>query len=199
MNKIILATSNLGKIREIQPILKNNGFIVIPQMELGISDIEETGLSFVENALIKARHAAKITNLPTIADDSGLEVVALDGKPGIYSARYAGKAASSKQNIEKLLTEMSGKNDRKAFFRCAMVYLRNADDASPIICQSTWEGSVLFEPQGTEGFSYDPIFYVTTHHCSSAQLNIHEKNIISHRGKALSEMIKLLLLQRDFF
>lgn len=192
MNRIVLATSNPGKVKEIQPILKSYGLIAIPQTELAISDVEETGLSFVENALIKARHAAQLTNLPTIADDSGLEVVALNGRPGIYSARYAGKNASSEQNIEKLLKEMSEISNRKAFFRCALVYLKNANDVSPIICQSEWEGSILFEPQGIEGFSYDPIFYVPTHHCSSAQLNTNEKNIISHRGKALFEMMKLL-------
>lgn len=196
MRSIVLATSNIGKVKEIKPVLEEHGFHVIIQTELSVSDVPETGLSFVENALIKARHAAKSTGLPALADDSGLEVLTLNGAPGIYSARYAGEKATPEQNIKKLLSKMSGNADRKAFFHCAMVYLQNAHDATPLICQTKWEGDILFEPQGTKGFSYDPIFYVPTHQCSAAELTLQQKNIISHRGKALAKMIQLLSLSK---
>jgi XTP/dITP diphosphohydrolase len=185
---IVLASSNPGKIREIQAIFDNQR--LIPQSELAISDVEETGLSFVENAIIKARHASKYANLPAIADDSGLVVDALGGAPGVYSARYAGFAASDQANLEKLLTDMQNIPDeqRNARFICVMVLLRDHQDPMPLIAQGIWEGRILRQPIGDNGFGYDPVFWVQEHQCSSAQLPPALKNLISHRYLALSSL-----------
>jgi XTP/dITP diphosphohydrolase len=165
-----------------------------PQSEYGVVDAEETGLTFVENAIIKARNAARHTGLAAIADDSGIEVDALNGAPGIYSARYAGAGASDRANLEKLLHELRdvAETGRSARFQCLMVYLRHADDPTPLICQGTWEGSILFEPRGENGFGYDPVFYVPTHDCSSAELDADVKNSLSHRGQALRKLVAAL-------
>jgi XTP/dITP diphosphohydrolase len=192
--QVVLASSNPGKVREINRLLGDLGLNVHPQSEYGVADAEETGLTFVETAIIKARNAARHTGLAAIADDSGLEVDALNGAPGIYSARYAGAGASDRANLEKLLQELQGiaATGRSARFQCLMVYLRHADDPTPLICQGTWEGSILFEPRGENGFGYDPVFYVPTHDCSSAELDADVKNSLSHRGQALRQLAAAL-------
>jgi len=191
MKAIVLASSNPGKVREINQLLAGLDLQVQPQTEHGVPDIEETGLTFVENALLKARNAAQHTGLPAIADDSGIEVDALNGEPGIYSARYAGKDASDQANLEKLLTELGDlpAEKRTARFQCLMVYMRHAKDPTPLICQGTWEGRILFKPGGENGFGYDPVFYVPTHDCASAELAADVKNSLSHRGQALRKLL----------
>ncbi len=191
---IVLASSNPGKVREINQMLESLHLTVVPQSDFKVADAEETGLTFVENALIKARNAARHTNLPAIADDSGIEVDYLNGAPGIYSARYAGKGASDAQNLRKLLADLEGipEAERTARFQCLMVYLRHETDPTPIICQGTWEGRLLFAPRGANGFGYDPIFFVPTHNCSSAELPPEVKNKLSHRGQALRALVSAL-------
>ncbi len=192
--QIILASSNPGKVREINQMLAGLQLTVVPQSDFKVPDVEETGLSFVENALLKARHAAKHTNMPAIADDSGIEVDALHGAPGIYSARYASKDANDEQNLRLLLANLVGtpEAERTARFQCLMVYLRHEFDPTPIICQGTWEGHILLEPRGNNGFGYDPIFFVPTHNCSSAELPPDVKNKLSHRGQALRKLVEAL-------
>jgi XTP/dITP diphosphohydrolase len=194
MKKIVLASSNKGKVREINAILAQLDMQVLPQGEFNVPDIEETGLTFVENAILKARNAAAHTGLPAIADDSGLEVDYINGAPGIYSARFAGVDSSDEQNLQKLLHEMQGveDNQRSARFQCLLVYMRHEKDPTPIICQGTWEGRILHEPAGANGFGYDPVFYVPERDCSSAQLPAEEKNRLSHRGKALNNLLVAL-------
>lgn len=189
--RIVLASGNPGKLREISQLLEGTPVRIIRQSDFNITDIEETGLTFVENAILKARHASHISGLPTIADDSGLEVDSLNGAPGIYSSRYAGVDASDEENLNKLLADLAGVPEfrRSACFHCVMVYLAHADDPTPIICQGTWEGHILFAPRGTNGFGYDPIFHVPTHHCSSAELPAKVKNALSHRGQALQQLV----------
>ena len=191
MKKIVLATGNKGKIKEIIHAFSSYSVTLFPQYELGIKEIPETGLSYADNAILKARNAANLTGLPAIGDDSGLEVEALNGEPGIYSARYAGDFATTQANINKLLLKMDGVIQRKARFICTIVYLSNSEDMIPIICKGLWEGSILLKPRGSYGFSYDPIFFVPTHQCSAAELSLTEKNKISHRGKALSKLIEI--------
>lgn len=194
MKKIVLATGNQGKVRELDTLLSDFGFDVVAQTELGVGSVEETGLTFVENALIKARHAAKVTGLPAIADDSGISVDALNGAPGIYSARYSGIDGDDKANIKKLLTALNGvpQGKRQAQFNCVLVYLRHAEDPTPIICFAQWQGEVIFEEQGEGGFGYDPIFFVPELNCTAAQLSREEKSQISHRGKALKQLLSQL-------
>jgi XTP/dITP diphosphohydrolase len=194
MKRIVLATGNLGKVREINELLANHDLAVVAQSDFNVPEAEETGLSFVENAIIKARNAAAHTGLSAIADDSGLEVDALGGAPGIYSSRYAGKSASDRDNLEKLLADLGdlAAEQRSARFQCLMVYLRHAKDPTPIVCQGTWEGQVLFAPRGSDGFGYDPVFYVPSHNCSSAELPPDIKNRLSHRGQALRKLIAAL-------
>jgi XTP/dITP diphosphohydrolase len=192
--QIVLASNNPGKVREINQLLASQQISVLAQKEFDIPDAVEDGLSFVENAIKKARHAARLSGLPAIADDSGIEVDALHGAPGIYSARYAGTGASDQANLEKLLAELAEvpENARSARFQCLMVYMRHAEDPTPIICQGTWEGSILFEPRGDNGFGYDPVFHVPTHDCSSAELPAEVKNSLSHRGQALHKLLEEL-------
>ncbi|MET0052852.1 MAG: RdgB/HAM1 family non-canonical purine NTP pyrophosphatase [Candidatus Thiodiazotropha sp.] len=192
--KIVLASNNAGKVREINQLLAQEQITVVPQKEFEIPDAVEDGLSFVENAIKKARHAARLSGLPAIADDSGIEVDALNGAPGIYSARFAGPGASDEANLQKLLADLAQvpESDRSARFQCLMVYMRHAEDPTPIICQGTWEGRILFEPAGENGFGYDPVFYVSTHDCSSAQLDPETKNSLSHRGQALQKLMRAL-------
>jgi XTP/dITP diphosphohydrolase len=194
MKKIVLASNNPGKVREINELLAGLNMQVVPQSEFGVPEVEETGLTFVENAILKARNAAAHTGLPAIADDSGIEVDALTGAPGIYSARYAGPGASDKENLEKLLQELSNvpEGGRTARFQCLMVYMRHDTDPTPLICQGTWQGSILFAPRGEGGFGYDPVFYVPERDCSSAELSADEKNRLSHRGKALRLLLEAL-------
>jgi XTP/dITP diphosphohydrolase len=191
---IVLASSNPGKVREINQMLAGLDLSVVPQSDFKVIDAEETGLTFIENALLKARNATRHTSLPAIADDSGIEVDYLNGAPGIYSARYAGKNASDEQNLRRLLDDLVGipEAERTARFQCLMVYLRHEFDPTPIICQGTWEGRILLEPRGANGFGYDPIFFVPTHKCSSAELPPEVKNKLSHRGQALRLLVAAL-------
>ncbi|MBW9258579.1 MAG: RdgB/HAM1 family non-canonical purine NTP pyrophosphatase [Candidatus Thiodiazotropha sp. (ex. Lucinisca nassula)] len=192
--RIVLASNNAGKVREINQLLASEQITVVAQKDFNIPDAIEDGLSFVENAIKKARHASSLSGLPAIADDSGIEVDALNGAPGIYSARFAGPEASDEENLQKLLSRLEEipEAKRTARFQCLMVYMRHAEDPTPIICQGSWEGRILFEPQGENGFGYDPIFYVPTHDCSSAQLTPETKNSLSHRGQALKALMQAL-------
>lgn len=192
--RIVLASGNAGKVREIGQLLAGAQIQVVPQGEFGVPEVAETGLTFVENAIIKARNAARHSGLAAIADDSGIEVDALRGAPGIYSARYAGADASDEDNLLQLLKNLEGVAEaaRGARFQCVLVYLRHADDPTPLICQGTWEGRILTEPSGANGFGYDPIFYVPTEGCSSAELTPEIKNRLSHRGQALGQLQRLL-------
>jgi XTP/dITP diphosphohydrolase len=184
---IVLASANPGKLREFAQILAAFEFEVVPQSQFKVPDVPETGLSFVENALIKARHAAQHTGLPAMSDDSGIEVDALNGAPGIYSARFAGTGASDEDNNTLLLEKLNGIPDarRTARYHCVIVYMHYVNDPMPLIFQGTWEGQILREPQGKNGFGYDPFFYVPTHNCAAAQLSPEVKNSLSHRGQAL--------------
>lgn len=194
MQKIVLATGNPGKVRELAELLADFGFDVVAQTELGVDSAEETGLTFIENAILKARHAAQVTGLPAIADDSGLAVDALGGAPGIYSARYAGLEASDQQNLDKLLVTLqdvpAGK--RGAQFHCVLVYMRHAEDPTPLVFHGCWAGEITFETAGVGGFGYDPIFYVPELGCTAAELTREEKIAVSHRGKALKLMLEAM-------
>ena len=194
MKKIVLASGNAGKLREFQQLLSGCGFEVVPQSDFFSENAEETGLTFVENAIIKARHAALITGLPAIADDSGLAVDALGGAPGIYSARYAGEAASDSNNIDKLLQALNAvpADKRSAQFHCVLVYMRHAEDPTPLICHGIWHGSITHAKAGSAGFGYDPVFYVASEGCTSAELSRERKQQLSHRGKALSQLLNQL-------
>jgi len=192
--KVVLASNNSGKIREFKELLTPFHFQLIPQAELGISEAEETGLTFIENALIKARHASRLAGLPALADDSGLTVKVLQGAPGIYSARYAGVHASSSDNIKKLLNELKGMPDekRQAYFYCVLVFLSHENDPTPLLCTGKWSGMILPEEKGEEGFGYDPVFYVPSENKTAAELPLAIKNKISHRGLAFQTLIRLL-------
>ena len=193
LSKVVLATGNKGKVKELARMLSGLDIKVLPQSEFDVTEVAETGTTFVENAIIKARHAAEQTGLPAIADDSGLAVDVLGGAPGVYSARYSGNQATDQSNITKLLDVLADipKSKRQAKFLCVLVFMRHADDPTPIICQGEWCGEITTERQGENGFGYDPIFWVAEQNCSSAQLHADQKNTLSHRGKAL----KLLLAQ----
>lgn len=194
--KAVLASGNKGKLREIGALLNELDIEVIPQSSFNVEEADEIGLTFVENAIIKARHACEQTGLPAIADDSGLEVDALKGAPGIYSSRFAGAGATDQQNLEKLLADLSEipEEERTARFQCVAIYMEHAADPTPVICQGSWEGRILFESHGTNGFGYDPIFYVPSHDCASAELPPEEKNRLSHRGQALQQLLAALKL-----
>ena len=194
MNNIILASNNPGKVREFNELLAGTDLRVVPQSEFGVPCIEETGLTFVENAILKARNSAAHTGLPAIADDSGIEVDALQGEPGIYSARYADVDASDEANLRKLLEALAEvpEAERTARFQCLMVYMRHERDPTPLIFQGTWEGRILHEPRGDNGFGYDPVFYVPERNCSSAELPPDIKNQLSHRGQALRALVARL-------
>jgi XTP/dITP diphosphohydrolase len=191
---IVLASNNAGKLWEIEELLRSEEIGVVPQGELGVPEPEETGLTFVENAILKARNAARHSGLAAIADDSGIEVDALRGAPGIYSARFAGPDASDADNLRQLLEALQGvpESQRSARFQCLMVYMRHAADPTPMICQGTWEGRILFAPRGDNGFGYDPVFYVPSEDCSAAELSADTKNRLSHRGQALMALVRRL-------
>ncbi|PSU32661.1 XTP/dITP diphosphatase [Photobacterium lutimaris] len=194
MSKLVLATGNQGKVKEMASLLADFGFDVVAQSDYNVSSVAETGTTFIENAIIKARHAAKETGLPAIADDSGLEVDYLKGAPGIYSARFAGVDASDEDNLQKLLTEMEGvaPEQRTARFHCVLVMMRHENDPTPLVCHGSWEGQILTEAHGENGFGYDPIFWVPEDQCSSAQLEPARKKQLSHRGKALTKLFAAL-------
>ena len=187
-----MASGNLNKVREINALLSNTLYEIIPQSKFNIIEADETGTTFLENALIKARNAAEHTNYPVIADDSGIEVDALDGEPGVFSARYAGPNASDKDNLNKLIKNIKGLDpkDCQARFICSMVFLENFDEKEPIIVEGVWEGYVVTNPCGKNGFGYDPIFYIPSLGCTSAELSDNKKNELSHRGKALRLLVK---------
>ena len=190
--QIVLASSNIGKIKEIQAILADH--LIVPQSVFNVTDADETGSTFVENAIIKARHAAFQCKLPAIADDSGLVVDALSGAPGVISARYAGVGASDRDNVQKLLKELEDvpEERRSARFICVMVFLEHAEDPFPVIAQGVWEGQILYQPIGANGFGYDPVFWVPEQQCASAELSAAVKNSLSHRSKALRSLTDLI-------
>ncbi|WP_312772848.1 XTP/dITP diphosphatase [Atlantibacter hermannii] len=194
MQKVVLATGNAGKVRELASLLQDFGLDIVAQTDLGVESAEETGLTFIENSILKARHAAAITGLPAIADDSGLAVDALGGAPGIYSARYAGVDASDRQNLEKLLVALKDVPDgqRQAQFHCVLVYLRHADDPTPLVFHGVWPGEITHTPAGEGGFGYDPIFYVLSEGKTAAELTREEKSAISHRGQALKQLLEAM-------
>lgn len=190
---IVLASDNRNKLTELQTLLVDK-LTVIPQSEFNVVAAKETGLSFVENSIIKARNASRQTGLAAIADDSGLQVDFLKGSPGIHSARYAGDDATDRDNVRKLLSDMENASawQRTASFHCAIVMLKQPDDATPIICQASWKGSILFHPKGSNGFGYDPLFYLEEHGCTAAELASEVKNRISHRAQALIKLLDSL-------
>ena len=193
--KIVLASSNAAKLRELQAILSDKHVTLVPQSDFDIPDAIEDGHSFVENAIIKARHASKLSGLPALADDSGLVVDALHGEPGSFSARYSGisgdretvDAANNALLLENL--EQVPEEERSARFQCCLALVRFPEDPMPLVCQGSWEGRILFEEHGENGFGYDPLFYVPDHGCASAELDPAEKNRISHRAQALQQLV----------
>lgn len=190
-SKIVLASGNKGKLKEFNQVLGGLGVTVVPQSEFAVPDADETGLSFVENAIIKARHASQLTGLPALADDSGLEVDALQAAPGIYSARFAGAGAKDADNNRQLLELLEGKQgaERSARFRCVLVFMRHAKDPTPLICQGSWEGQILESSRGDNGFGYDPLFLIPELDKASAELTPEQKNRLSHRGQAVQQLI----------
>ncbi len=190
--QVVLASGNAGKLRELSRILQPIGLQLRPQWEFDMPEVAETGLSFVENAILKARAACEHTRLPAIADDSGLEVDFLQGEPGIHSARYSGQGDEA--NNARLLEALGDlpEPERTARFQCVLVYMRHPLDPTPLVCQASWEGHILFEPRGDNGFGYDPLFYVPEHRCSSAELESGLKNRISHRAKASALLLDAL-------
>lgn len=192
IEKLVLASGNKGKLAEFSQLFADKNIEVIPQNQFDTPEAEETGLSFVENAIIKARNACKHSGLPSLADDSGLEVDALQGAPGIYSARYAGAGASDQDNYLKLLDALKDvpEEQRTARFQCVLVYMRHENDPTPQVFQGSWEGKILAEPAGSEGFGYDPVFFVESQNCAAAELDKVDKNAISHRGQAIQELLR---------
>jgi XTP/dITP diphosphohydrolase len=192
IEKLVLASGNPGKLREFTQLFSNKSIQIIPQNEFDTIEAEETGGSFVENAILKARNACKFSGLPALADDSGLEVDALQGAPGIYSARYAGADASDNDNYIKLLSALNDVplEERSARFQCVLVYMRHENDPMPQVFQGSWEGQILTKPSGVDGFGYDPVFLVPSEGCSSAELSKDKKNALSHRGKAIQELLR---------
>ena len=191
--KIVLASSNPGKVAEIKTLLEHLPIEWVSQSELNIPDADETGSTFIENAIIKARHASAASGLPALADDSGLVIDALGGEPGVFSSRYAGIDATDPDRIQKVLDNLAGvdEEDRTASFHCVLALIEHEHDPAPLICHGIWEGYILDAPQGNKGFGYDPIFYVPSHQCSAAELQPMEKNAISHRGQAIAQLLEV--------
>jgi XTP/dITP diphosphohydrolase len=194
MKNIVLASNNAGKLREFGQMLATIDIEVLPQAHFNIPEAEEPHVTFVENALAKARHAAKLTGLPALADDSGICVSALGGAPGVFSARYAGEPKSDARNNEKLIAELQGKGDRRAHYVAVLVFVHHADDPQPIICEGEWHGEIIDTPRGQNGFGYDPYFLVPDLNQTAAEIAAAEKNQRSHRGKALRQLIERLKL-----
>nr|WP_297401666.1 RdgB/HAM1 family non-canonical purine NTP pyrophosphatase [uncultured Marinobacter sp.] len=194
MTELVIASNNQGKIAELAALLAPLGLTPVAQRDLGVSEAEEPAVTFVENAILKARHAARQTGKPALADDSGLAVDALAGQPGVRSARYAGPDASDTDNVRALLAAMEDVPDdqRSAQFHCVLVYLRHADDPTPLVCHGQWHGQILRQPRGEGGFGYDPIFLCPEHSCSAAELSREQKGRISHRGRALALLLEQL-------
>lgn len=193
-NILIMASGNKGKLVEFQDLLSACGYEVKPQSAYNVPEVEETGLTFVENAILKARQACEVTGLPSLADDSGIEVDALNGQPGIYSARFSEGGATSASNNRKLLQCLEGipEAERTARYQCVLVLMQHAEDPTPLICQASWEGKILFDPIGEGGFGYDPLFFIPEKNCTAAELDKVEKNCISHRGKAMRLLLEEL-------
>lgn len=193
-HSIVLASGNKGKLKEFRHLLAGQDFTVVPVAEFSTTEPEETGLSFVENAIIKARHAAKVSGLPAIADDSGLEVDYLQGAPGIYSSRFSGEGASDASNNDQLLKLLEGVEEEKrsARFQCLLVFMRHHEDPTPLICQGTWEGIIADKPRGEHGFGYDPLFFVKEQNCTAAELTKEVKNTLSHRARAMRQLLDKL-------
>ncbi|MGF1642516.1 MAG: RdgB/HAM1 family non-canonical purine NTP pyrophosphatase [Thiotrichales bacterium] len=193
-HRVVLASSNPGKLRELKAVLEPLGFELFAQSAFNVPEAEETGLTFVENALLKARNACLHTGLPALADDSGIELDALNGRPGIYSARYAGPGASDAANNERLLEAMEAVPDdeRGARYRAVIVYLRHAEDPAPVIAEGVWAGTLLRAPRGAGGFGYDPLFWLPELGKTSAELDPNHKNALSHRGQALNALLRRL-------
>ena len=198
MKKVVLASGNAGKLKEFQQLLSDCDFEIVPQSIFEVPEADECGLSFIENAIIKARNACIYTGLSAIADDSGLAVDALNGAPGIYSARFAGKNATDSDNNQLLLEKLRLVPDalRSARFHCVLAFMRHENDPTPIICHGSWEGEILNSASGSHGFGYDPIFYVPERNCTSAELNKSEKNRISHRARAMVQLLETLNAER---
>ena len=198
MKKLVLASANPGKLRELIALLADTDYRVYPQSDFDVSEVAETGTTFVENAIIKARHAAQVTGHATLADDSGIVVDALNGEPGVYSARFAGTDANDDANNALLVEKLRPvpEAQRSARYKAVIVYMRNAADPSPIICEGSWEGMIVLEAKGSGGFGYDPYFYLPEYGCTSAELSAEEKNRISHRGQALRLLLERLLPAR---
>lgn len=198
MKQLVLASGNPGKLRELAAILDDLGYQLSAQSEFNVSEVAETGTTFVENAIIKARHAATETGFAALADDSGIEVDALDGAPGVYSARFAGTEADDEANNALLVEKLKSvpEAERGARYRAVIVLMRHAADPSPLICEGSWEGVIQLQPSGDGGFGYDPYFYLPEKGCSSAELSAAEKNSLSHRGQALTELKQKLSLIR---
>lgn len=192
MKRLCLASHNTGKLREFRALLEPRGFELTSMAELNLPEAEEPHVTFVENALAKARYASQLSGLPALADDSGLCVRALNGAPGVYSARFAGEPKSDSRNNEKLLAELQGKSDRHAWYTCVLVWVNTPDDPQPIIAEGLWHGQILKAPQGEGGFGYDPLFYVPDQQQSAAEIDAGLKNRISHRGLALQDLLKKL-------
>jgi len=194
VTRVVLASANRAKLRELAALLSPLSLTLVPQQSLGIASVEETGSSFLDNALLKARHAARHAQLPALADDSGLEVDALGGAPGVWSARFAGAGASDAQNLARLLEELRAvpEGRRGARYRCVIVLLRSADDARPLIARGSWEGRISDAPRGTGGFGYDPVFVPAGEERTAAQLDAAAKNAVSHRGQALAALVAML-------
>ena len=194
MQKLVIASGNKGKLRELSALLEPLDYDVHTQAEFNVPDVPETGTTFVENAIIKARHAPELTGLAAVADDSGIEVDALDGAPGVYSARFSAPNATDEKNNTLLVEKLRDVPEelRTARYRAVIVYMKHAKDPSPIICEGSWEGRIVLTPVGEGGFGYDPYFFVPTHSCTSAELSAEVKNSLSHRGQALRELVKKL-------
>ena len=190
IQKLVIASGNAGKLREIRHLLEPLGIEVLPQSTFNITEIEEPYCTFVENALAKARHASKSSGLAALADDSGICVNALNGGPGVYSARYAGESKSDERNNQKLVDVLRNQPDRRAHYYCVMVLVRHADDPQPIIADGTWHGEIMLEPRGKGGFGYDPYFFLPDLGKTGAELPMEQKNRISHRGKALARLVE---------
>jgi XTP/dITP diphosphohydrolase len=197
MNKIVIASNNPGKLAEFRALLAPLDFEAVPQSTLNVSEAEEPHVTFIENALAKARHASAATGLPALADDSGICAIALNGAPGVYSARYAGEPKSDQRNNEKLIAELTKHGDRRAFYYCALVLVMGADDPHPLIAEGEWHGEIVDAPRGSGGFGYDPYFLVPEHGCTAAELDTATKNRISHRGRAMQLLVEKLRARRQ--